>query len=109
MNPEFRLRGCGEQGRGEGKLVLGIFVVLMGIVFLLDNLGLLHFYNVWSFWPVFLIVLGMVRLATCYSNAGRVSGLVLLAVGGIFLANNFGFIPWNLWSLFWPLLLILWG
>jgi predicted membrane protein len=109
MNPEYRLRGYRENGRGEGKLVLGIFVVLIGIVFLLDNLGVLHFYNVWAFWPALMILLGIVRMITSYSNAGRISGVVLFAVGAILLANNLGYIPWNLWSLFWPLLLIVWG
>ncbi len=105
-----RVRGDGERGRGEGRLVIGLVVVVLGILFLLDNLGVLRVEHVWgSFWPVILIVLGLVRLATCYSNAGRVSAVVLLTIGGIFLASNLGFIPWDMWRLFWPVMLILWG
>ena len=38
--------------------------------------------------------------------------LILIFAGFIFLLNNFGILPWNVWNnlvLFWPLLLILWG
>ena len=78
-------------------------------MFLLENLGLVYVRNVWEFWPIILIVLGLARLSTCYTASGRVSGVVLLCVGGVFLANNLGFIPWDIWHLFWPVVLILWG
>jgi hypothetical protein len=53
-----------------------------------------------------------------YSSHSRASGgfsfsaLVLIGLGGIFLANNFGVLPWEIWAnlwKFWPVLLILFG
>jgi predicted membrane protein len=109
MDWESRIRQGRENGRGEGRLVMGLIVVVLGILFLLENLGLVYIRNLWEFWPVILIVLGLARLSTCSTNSGRVSGIVLVCVGGLFLANNLGFIPWDIWHLFWPVMLILWG
>ncbi|HEY4694393.1 MAG TPA: DUF5668 domain-containing protein [Candidatus Nanoarchaeia archaeon] len=53
-----------------------------------------------------------------YNSNGRQSGgfslsaLLLITLGIIFLLNNFGLLPWELWShlwKFWPILLILFG
>ncbi len=38
--------------------------------------------------------------------------LLLIFAGGMFLANNLGIIPWEIWTelwRYWPVLLILWG
>ncbi len=109
MDWERRAAERGQNGRGEGRLVMGLVVVGLGILFLLENLGFVYVRNVWEFWPIILILLGLARLTTSYTPSGRVSGGVLLLIGGVFLANNLGFIPWDIWHLFWPVVLILWG
>ncbi len=109
MDWESRIARRGQGGRGEGRMVMGLVVVGLGVLFLLENLGVVYVRNVWEFWPIILIVLGLARLSTCASAAGRVSALVLLCVGGIFMANNLGYLPWDLWRFFWPVILILWG
>jgi hypothetical protein len=38
--------------------------------------------------------------------------VILIIAGIIFLLNNFGILPWQIWNLiwrFWPLALVLWG
>ena len=109
MDWETRFCQRGRDGRGEGRLVVGVAVVALGVLFLLENLGFVYVRNLWEFWPVILIVLGLARLSTAYTPSGRVSGVVLVCVGGVFLANNLGYIPFDIWHLFWPLILILWG
>jgi predicted membrane protein len=110
MDWESRIPRRGQEGRGEGRLVMGLVIVAMGVLFLLDNLGLVYVRNVWGFfWPAILIALGLARLSTCYSPAGRVSGIVLVCVGGLLLVNKLGIIPVDVWHLFWPVILILWG
>ena len=44
------------------------------------------------------------------SNA--IGALILISAGVIFLLNNFGFLPWSIWSdlwRLWPMFLIFWG
>src|SRR5580704_12460163 len=109
MDWETRFCQRGRDGRGEGRLVVGVAVVALGVLCLLENLGFVYVRNLWEFWPVILIVLGLARLSTCSTASGRVSGIVLVCIGGVFMANNLGYIPWDIWHLFWPVMLILWG
>jgi predicted membrane protein len=109
MDWEERIARRGQGGRGEGRMVMGLIVVGLGVLFLLENLGLVYVRNLWEFWPIILIMLGLARMSTCSSSSGRTSGLVLVAVGGIFLANNLGYLSWDLWRFFWPVILILAG
>jgi hypothetical protein len=98
-----------EQGRGEGRLLMGLVVIGMGVLFLLQNLGYVYVENVWEFWPAILLVMGVSRMANCRSAAGMTSGVMLTVIGGLFLAVNLGYVPHNWIRLFWPLLLILFG
>ena len=109
MDWEERIARRGQGGRGEGRMVMGLIVVGLGVLFLLENLGIVYVRNVWEFWPIILIMLGLARMGTCASASGRTSGLVLVAVGGIFLASNLGYLSWDLWRFFWPVILILAG
>lgn len=43
---------------------------------------------------------------------GVLGGVILLLIGVVFLLNNFGILPWQVWNViwrFWPLILVVWG
>lgn len=48
---------------GNGRVFGGILLVILGITFLSENLGFYVFRNIWKFWPVVLIALGLTVLA----------------------------------------------
>lgn len=69
------------------RLVLGLFLVAAGVLLVLDRLGIFDAGPLWQYWPVILIVLGLLKLfgpASC----NRGGGIVLLAVGSWLLARN---------------------
>jgi len=82
--------------------------VLAGTAFLLSHLGLLGGYDVWDFWPLILVLMGISRLVRSMRAAGRVFGLLLLAAGTLAQLHILGVIALE-WSLVWPLLIILLG
>jgi predicted membrane protein len=92
-----------------GGLVVGLIITIIGVLFLLQNLGIRFFDNVWDFWPVILIVLGVSRASTAYGWGGRVWGGILIVVGGIFLLENLFNLPFLRWSNLWPLILMVVG
>ncbi len=98
-----------EDGRGEGRVIVGLIVIALGVLFLLENLGYVYIRDLWDFWPVFLILLGASRMANCRGPRGLASGLIVVAIGGIFLAHNLGYIPFDIARAFWPVILILFG
>ena len=64
----------------SGRLLVGILFILGGIVFTLANFGVLHMRDVRIYWPLILVAIGFLRLAS-----RRVfSGLILLGLGVLF-------------------------
>ena len=90
------------------RVVMGSVVLLLGLLFLLENLGIVYVERVWQFWPVIVIAMGLARvLDGGWHN--RVLGATIAAIGLLFLAQSLGYLPWNVWGLLWPVLLIFWG
>src|SRR5258708_12949995 len=47
---------------GSHGLFFGAIVVAVGILLLLDNLGIFRFHDIWQYWPVLLVAFGVARL-----------------------------------------------
>ena len=82
--------------------------ICAGTVFLLQNFGYLENIDVWDFWPVLLILLGLSHLAQPSGSRQAFSGVILVAIGGLFLLDNLNIIPYGFGD-FWPVILILVG
>lgn len=93
----------------HGHIVMGIIVLSIGVLFLLENLGYFYIGNIWQFWPVILIAVGIGRILDSRSLHSVVWGAIVGGVGAILLSDNLGYLPWPLWHFFWPAMLILWG
>lgn len=46
----------------QSKRTLGILLVVVGSVFLLNNLGLVRMFDVFRFWPIAIVLLGIVLI-----------------------------------------------
>lgn len=91
---------------GAGGLVAGIVLAGIGVLFLLQNLGILYVEDVWQYWPAILIVFGVSRAAAAYSFFGRIWGGAMVFAGVILLLHNLDLIQGNVWNFLWPVLLI---
>lgn len=98
----------GRRHRFGGSL-MGLFVVLVGTLFLLRNLGFVYVEHLWAYWPVILIALGIARLADSRRAHGRLWGIMIAVAGVLLLAGNLGRIPGNVWNYIWPVLIIWFG
>jgi predicted membrane protein len=94
--------------RGGHQLV-GIVLIAVGGLFILSNLGFLHVEDIWEFWPVILIVIGLSNLAQWRARTFPTAGVLLTGVGTAFLLRNLGIIQVNVWRYIWPGLMITWG
>jgi predicted membrane protein len=97
------------RGNSHNHEVMGFIVLLLGILFLLGNLGYFHVAQIWQYWPVILIGVGIARIFDARGIHSVLWGATVAGVGVIFLANNMGYLPWYLWGTLWPVLLIFWG
>lgn len=90
-----------------GKLVFGVILALLGVLFTLDNFGLLEVRHVERLWPVALIALGGASLAQRWRTR-PFGGLLLVGLGILFLLRNYHVIRVSLANLL-PLILVVIG
>ncbi|WP_293313364.1 LiaF transmembrane domain-containing protein [Pedobacter sp. UBA5917] len=70
------------------RLIWGIILLFIGGVLLLENFGVINFYwrNVWSFWPIFLIIAGLnILFNRNNSQTGSIISIGVLVVALSFL------------------------
>lgn len=86
----------------QKRPLAGIFLVAIGLVFLLNKTGVIPGDMWWLLqWYTILIVIGLFHLLT----GRRSQGILLSAIGAVFLFDRLGF--YNLdWSYIWPIALI---
>jgi predicted membrane protein len=89
------------------RLVLGLVVLLLGLVFLADGAGLLSADSALALWPVGLVALGLV-VVWQPDIGNRFVGAVLLIAGVWLLLNTVGVWSYRFWHT-WPYLLVAFG
>ncbi|MBD1398156.1 hypothetical protein H9Q13_13355 [Pontibacter sp. JH31] len=93
-----------EYKRGGSGRMAGVFLLMLGVLFLTAKMGI-FFLPGWVFsWPMFLIALG---LFLGFKHSFQKPGwLVLIVIGGVFLLDNHFLYGVNLKRYFWPILII---
>lgn len=115
-NKERREQNIGVLGfRGKDNrsgLVAGLVVIAIGVILLLDQEGVLHAWDVWRFWPVVLIAVGLVKVLRAVptsdkpiDTAGVLWGVVEVGFGVVFLLGALGY-PRFSFGHIWPLLIV---
>jgi len=90
------------------RLLVGAVVVFIGVGILLDNFGIMQFWDLFStWWPSLLILFGLAQIIS--SPKQYLSALIIIAVGSIFLVDALGFLPVSAWAVVFPAILIIVG
>jgi hypothetical protein len=97
-----------DNGRPSSQVILGLLVIGMGVLFLLDNLGIIDFRHAIGFWPLAFIVAGVFTLSGGGPRSGTWMGVLLLAIGVLMILGRTGYVFVN-WGTLWPLALIALG
>jgi len=101
-------RRCQRDGLEQARWIPAVILIALGAAFLLNNLHIIPFHELWQYWPVALIAIGLFRLVDSVHPNERLVGGVLIVVGALFLAGTLGFYSLN-WGTMWPLALIAFG
>lgn len=96
-------RSCNDGSQG---MVFGVLILTIGVLFLLRNLNVVYFDSIWQFWPLGMLIPGILRLLRVDDPWQDFGGLALTGVGGVWLLSNLNVVPDNVWDWLWPLLLI---
>lgn len=103
--------GIALRGRGRGGIFMGIILALIGLAFLLNNMGYISIGYLWRFWPLLIVLVGIFHVT---SRERRLWGIFLMAGGVLLQLNQLGITHFG-WAQFWPMvliaigLLVMWG
>jgi Domain of unknown function (DUF5668) len=102
-------RDTGTPGvRLTPQLLFGLIVIAIGILFTLDNFGIVRADDYFRFWPTALIAIGGLKLWQARHGPGALAGGIFLAVGIWLLGDQLGAFRLEFDQL-WPLLLVGFG
>ena len=100
--------GGGGGRRGFGTAILGIGVLAVGAILLLDNFGFMEAENLFAYWPVLLILVGISHFVRPAGSRRYTAGSIFIFVGAVLLLSNLGYIGFGIWDL-WPVILVIAG
>jgi predicted membrane protein len=89
------------------QLVMGLLIVVVGVLFTLENLGYIEADAYLRYWPVGLLAIGLMKL-WAGGRGATFPGLLFFFAGVWLLLQSMSIVTISLWSL-WPMLLILAG
>jgi predicted membrane protein len=87
------------------QFVIGLSVVTAGVLFTLDNLGVLHARDYLRFWPIVFVAIGAGLIIQGQTQRRFLSGGAWILLGVVMLSQRLGLTDLNLWD-FWPFILI---
>ncbi|HSR69995.1 MAG TPA: DUF5668 domain-containing protein [Acidobacteriota bacterium] len=90
------------------QLILGLLVVAAGVLFTMETLGMAYAWDYLRFWPLALVIVGVLFALQADQVPGRLGGGLLAAIGFALLINTYWDFRLDLWD-FWPLVLVFLG
>jgi len=94
-----------SEQRRVSRLIAGALLLLLGGLFALQNLGIVHAGGFGDYWPLVLVWVGLSRMLAPGRPFHFASGLAIFLIGVFFQLERFD-ILWIRSRDFWPLLLI---
>jgi len=88
-------------------MVVGVLIATFGFLYMLHNMEVID-RSTWRIifsWPMLLVALGIVNFA----ERKYTWGIILLSVGLVFLVDRYYDLPYNLFTFFWPVIIIIVG
>lgn len=92
----------------QQRLIFGALIIFVGVLALIDNLGLFQGVRLVSFWPAVFIIGGVLKMNQSQARSGVIIGAAFVIIGSAMTLNNLGIISFRIRD-FWPLLLIGFG
>ena len=91
---------CNEHSK-EHKYVLGAIFILAGTILIANNFNLIPNYiaNALISWQMLLITIGTIII---FTKKKLLKGLILIAIGTIFMMHKFFFFTVSQWQVVWP-------
>jgi predicted membrane protein len=97
-----------RRSQPAARVIFGLVVITFGLLFTLDNFGMVDARLVLRFWPVALMAYGLLRLTGLGARQNTAAGVIFTLIGLWLLLGNLNVVRFGLWDL-WPLILVILG
>lgn len=94
--------------RIEAGLIVGVILLVLGLLWTLDNLGFVYADSILRWWPALLVAWGVARIFGFGGCRRPVAGGFLVLIGSLLLVGEIRALPFVVWDL-WPIALIVLG
>lgn len=94
--------------RFSPQLFIGGLIMLMGFIFLFDNLNLIDARYIIRLWPVLFVIFGILKIVQSRHISSLFVGGVFIFIGTMMLLSRLGIMYFS-WHQWWPVFLILIG
>jgi predicted membrane protein len=88
-----------------GRLLVGLLFIAGGLLFPAANLGFVQVREVWRFWPLVLVAIGLLRIV----SRNFLAGSIFIGIGALLFAREFDLLPYFRISMLFPLIFVLVG
>lgn len=90
------------------KMAIGIILIMLGLLMLLRPAFYINIFNMEHFWPVFVLLTGLIFEASFFVNKTNpgllVPGGIITTIGGLFFFETFT--NWNFSAYTWPVYIL---
>jgi hypothetical protein len=107
MSPEMQQPPPPPRASAIPRTLIGAFLVLIGLLMGLDQLGWVEADHLMRFWPVLVVLYGLAILQR--GGRGVVYGTIVILIGGWLLLNTLHWLMLEPWQFIWPLILVVVG
>lgn len=90
------------------QLIFGVVIALLGVAFLFNNFDLIDMGNVWHYWPLILVAIGLNKMLLAQTPHERESSIWWMFWGLWFLVSYQHLFGLS-FRTSWPLIIIAWG
>ncbi len=97
-----------EESRRASRLIAGGLLMLVGVLFVLQNLGVLQAGQLGDYWPLFLVWIGLSKMIGPRRGHHFVWGAVILALGMLFQLDRLDVLSVRMEGV-WPAFLVIAG
>lgn len=94
--------------RLTGRTIAGGILIALGVLFTLDNFGLVDAGTIFHYWPLLLVGFGLLKIAQAQFPEQKVAGAVVSAVGVLLLLRTLHVLNFHMRDV-WPVFLVFAG
>lgn len=107
MSPEMQTPPPPPGPGSIPRTLIGGFLVLIGLLLALDQLGFVEAHHLMRFWPILVVLYGLAILQR--GGRGVIYGTIVVLIGGWLLLNTLHWLILEPWQFIWPLILVVVG